>query len=423
MPIRNRVLPLIVILMAAGCACKPKDQLDPVALQSSFMSVVETLAAPEMEGRGAGTEGLAKSRDYLVERFRQAGLKPAFEIDGEPSYTQPFEIKIGADEYGEPVMATVENVGALLPGSGSLADQVVVIGAHYDHVGYGEVGSRAKDRRGEIHPGADDNASGTAAVVILGNIQAGVANTLGGARRTIMFTCFAGEERGLLGSKYMTTHTGQWAFDSQQVVAMINMDMIGRLREGKLGVYTDATGEQWRDWTNCENKTAGLDLLWDERAPGGSDHTPFINIGVPSIFFNTGLHETYHTPDDTPDTLNALGGARVIALVGGLLERVVTEPQRLVYVKPPPRQPRPYMGAQLQEHEAGVLIARAIKDGPIYKAGARDGDVLLSLGGEPTGSVRAVQRLLMQTKPGQPTKVIVLRANKQIELTFEPGKR
>ena len=403
-----------MLVLLAGCTCKPY-QSGPALNPSAFKHAVETLAAPEMEGRDAGTAGIELARDYLVEQFKKAGLKPAFVVDGKPSYTQPFDLPIGASAEGEPVIARVHNVGGLLPGEGALADEVVAVGGHYDHVGYGQVGARIKERKGELHPGADDNASGTAGVVLLARHFAQNYREPGVARRTILFTCFAGEERGLLGSRYMTTHPDEWAFNKDKLVAMINMDMVGRLRNDELYLFGDSSGQQWRNWTNTANETIGLDLKWDVRPPGGSDHSMFIAVGVPSIFFNTWLHPDYHTPDDTADKINNEGGIKVLTLVAAVLQHTIATEERLTYVAPELPKPRPYLGVRMERHEAGVLLAE-VPEGPMKKAGAQVGDILLTIAGKKMTSPGEVRSWLSGAESGEEVIAEVLRGQETVEL-------
>ena len=415
----------VVTLLFVGCTSR-SETAEPTLNTASFMQAVQTLCDPKMEGRDAGTEGIGLARDYLVDHFKSLGLEPAFVIDGKPSYTQPFEIRIGLDDEQKPILATVENVGALLPGQGGLEDEIIVVGGHYDHVGYGDIGSRAKDQKGELHPGADDNASGTAGVMLLAEDfanTAGLHAISGTPRRTILFTGFAGEERGLLGSRYMTRNPDQFAFDAKQITGMINLYMIGRLRNGELYVFTDTTGKQWRDWINTANQDVGLDLQWDVRPPGGSDHSLFIAVGVPAVFFNTWLHDDYHTPDDTPDKINAQGSIDVLRLVAKLTERAATEPERLTFVPPAPRPPRPYLGVRLSGADNGVLMQSVADGGPLQNAGAQNGDVLLSIQGNAMKSPGDVRNFLAKAKAGTEVTVKLKRGEETLDLTVLLGKR
>lgn len=419
-------LALIILFLSVGCSGPVEIAPPSRAINAGdFQAVIDILCDDVMEGRDAGTKGIDIARDYLITKFTRIGLEPAFVVDGKLSYTQPLTIPIGGNAEGEPVEATISNVGALLPGVGGLADEVIIVGAHYDHIGYGHVGSRDPGAHGHIHPGADDNASGTAGVVLLANhfVQAAERHP-DRPRRTILFTCFAGEERGLFGSRYMTQYQEQWTFDADKAVAMINMDMIGRMREDVVHIFGHESGEQWRSWVEAANQAVGLDADMDIRAPGGSDHIPFIRAGIPAIFFNTRLHDDYHTPRDTPDKINAQGGARVLHLVANVMEHAATTPEQLVYVAPPPRQPRPFIGVMLGESDAdGVLISETVADGPADKAGVLPGDLIVTFAGEPVTDFGDLRRLIRASKPGDEVAVTLVREGEEVELTIELGAR
>ena len=425
---RQYVLPRFMLLLAlglfVGCSSKQTISAQHEAINAdAFMQIVETLTSPEMEGRDAGTKGIDLARDYLVKQFKDAGLEPGFVIDGKPSFTQPLVVRTGLDADREVITASVENVGALLPGTGELANEVIVIGGHYDHIGYGHIGAREKEHKGQLHPGADDNASGTAGVVLLARHFAMQKQLDDKPRRTIFFTGFAAEERGLIGSRFMVRNPDQWAFDAKQVSGMINMDMIGRLRENEVYIFSDATGKQWRDWTKQANEGVDLNIRWDVRAPGGSDHSMFIAVGIPGLFVNTWLHDDYHTPRDTADKINGQGSAAVLHLVANLTEQASTTPDRITFVPPKPRPPRPYLGVMLGDADPGVLVQEVLEDGPLDKAGVKNGDVLLAMGGKTVNSAGDIRSFLAKATPGTEVQVKLKRGGETIELTVLLGIR
>lgn len=421
-PISPLLFSLFLLGFFVGCQAKPYTP-GPAINPSAFMQVVETLTHPDMEGRDAGTKGIDLARDFIVDRFKSLGLEPAFVIDGKPSFTQPLMVRTGRDEQGKPIKSAVENVGALLPGQGVLANEVIVIGAHYDHIGYGHYASRDPNGPGHLHPGADDNASGTAGVLLLARHFAMQKRLDGLPRRTIFFTGFAAEERGLFGSSFMVNHPDQWAFDHEQISGMINMDMIGRLRKNELYVFTDATGQQWRPWINSANKGIELDIRWDVQPPGGSDHVVFIRAGIPAVFFNTWLHEDLHTPRDTADKINGRGGARVVQVVANLIEQSIQSPERITFVTPKPKPPRAYLGAMLGRAERGVAINEVMEDGPLDKAGVIAGDVLLVIDGQAMKNPGDVRGFLGKAEAGAKAKLTIKRGEEEIEITMTLGVR
>ena len=423
-------LALLCSLLLTGCGSSPDTVQQPVVgyepseTAQLFEQIVATLCEDVMEGRDAGTRGIDIARDYLVYQYAKAGLEPGFIVDGRRSYTQEFQLAIGRDAEGNVINAPISNIGGILPGVGDLAGEVVIIGAHYDHIGYGDIGSRAPRRRGEIHPGADDNASGTAGLVILARRLANHARKHPDTpRRTILFTSFAGEERGLHGSRFETENAESWPFGLEDISGMINMDMIGRLRE-KLIVYTAETGEQWADWINQANTDNGspITVSLETNAPGGSDHTSFIRVGVPAVFFFTGIHAEYHTPDDTPDTLNNEGAAQVLQLVGDVLIRTATDPEKVTFVSPPLR---PFMGVRPGDavEGGGLEISRVFGDTPAAAAGMENGDVLVRFGDREINTPRDLSIALRESEAGQEVALIVLRDGKEVSLALTLGGR
>lgn len=248
--------------------------------------------------------------------------------------------EIGVEHNAVPA----HNVVAVLPGKGSLADRFVFVGAHYDHLGFGEFGSLANrgrradrdkadkpDPERQIHPGADDNASGAAGVMLLAQRFARWAkqqpdsDTPGNARRSTVFVTFSGEERGLLGSKHLVAHFADLGIERDAVDAMVNFDMIGRLRDSRLEVHALETSKDWRKLLDDANREAGLSIVPQFDSPGLTDSHNFKLAKIPAIHFYTGMHSDYHRPSDTADKINALGAIRVLDLAESLIRRLATD--------------------------------------------------------------------------------------------------
>jgi len=221
--------------------------------------------------------------------------------------------------------ATIHNVAAVLPGFGALKDETVVLGAHYDHLGYGEIGSAA--RRHAIHPGADDNASGTAAVMMLARRAVDPARrSRVRDRRTLVFACFSGEELGAHGSLHFVDHPRELAFDPHRTVAMVNFDMVGRMAGRRLTVMGAGTGDRWPAMIERANTDLQLDLAVSRAMSRRTDHVPFHQRGIATLHLFTGLHEDYHRPSDTADRINAAGGAAVVDFAEALMRQLVAGP-------------------------------------------------------------------------------------------------
>ncbi|MBC8165105.1 MAG: M28 family peptidase, partial [Bryobacteraceae bacterium] len=230
-------------------------------------------------------------------------------------------IKTNVQSMSKPVA----NVVGFLPGTTS---EYVVIGAHYDHLGTGEQYSLAPDMAGSVHPGADDNASGTAAVMAL----ARWFGTQPKQRRGLIFVAFAGEEIGLLGSTWFT-HSG--IVPLNDVVGMINMDMVGRMRDHSLIVGGTSTGEGLRERVLSAAKRFPFEVQTGSQAVyGSSDHTSFTSHGIPALFFFTGLHADYHRPSDTAEKINARDTALIAELVANVASSLAQSPDRPAFRSP-----------------------------------------------------------------------------------------
>lgn len=613
-----------------------------------FAQTVADLAAPTMEGRGTGTAGLDRARDYLVERFGELGLEPAFRVDGQPSFTQPFtaitgvqakhqtlemldpqgrvltptkqgehfnalgfsasgafegpivfvgygivDEQHGYDSYAQadpevvrgrvaiafrfepqdpmgkslwarreggfgpwteaaslvnkarwaaqrgaaallvvdppvqdhgdlkstrysfdaapasiPVIhirsglfrailaqagrdpqstleayqeqanrgggsvdpidgavlrgrveietqtTTLANVGGLVRGCGSLADQIVVVGAHYDHLGFGDPGRLGPEN--VIYPGADDNASGTAGLLLLARRAVEQRNRLAGTppshqrgvasrataedHRTILFVAFSGEERGLLGSSYLVKHEDQLNLDEHRTVAMINLDMIGRMRGDRLFALGVGSGDLWERWLTEVAASTGLNLSRDPVAFGASDQLPFYNDKVPVLHLFTGVHDDYHRPTDTPEKINAEGGVRVVQLVDALLQRARTGTDTIAFVPDAtPFDPHgvgmagaggpatAYLGvvpdyATLYGNE-GCAIAGVSPGSPAQAAGLQAGDVILRWNQSEVGNVYGLSAALRASSPGDPVRLTVRRGDQTLQLQATLGRR
>ncbi len=306
------------------------------------------------------------------------------------------------------------NVVGLLPGTDpALADQAVVIGAHYDHLGRGGEGSLAPDLIGAIHPGADDNASGTAALLGLARAFAAA----GGAPRTLVFVAFSGEEMGLLGSAHHVAHP---AVPLARTALMLNLDMVGRLRDGKLYVSGVDSGTGLRPLVADAARGLPLDLRLQGDPHAPSDHTSFYTRERPVVFLTTGAHEDYHRPSDTWEKISAGGLETVTAFAARVISAVAAAPAPPGYVKiaaPPARGPRaagygPYLGVVPEFGEsavAGVKVSGVRTGSPAEKAGMRAGDVIVRFGPVTVKTLNDLTFALRGQRPGDRVELWLLR--------------
>jgi aminopeptidase YwaD len=331
------------------------------------------------------------------------------------------------------------NVVGVLQGSDpQLSSEYVIIGAHYDHLGLGGPESLAANPEGQIHHGADDNASGTAGVLELARV---LASERGKIKRSIMFITFSGEELGLLGSGAYTKNP---IVPLGSTIAMLNMDMIGRLRNSSLFIGGVGTSPAWKPLIQKLNGTiqvastgpgngsgSRFQLSFGEDGFGPSDHQSFYVRDIPVLFFFTGAHDDYHKPTDTADKINAEGLKQVAELVGDLALSVANEPQRIAFTKvkveqkPTGRGFRVYLGTvpNYSDQSDGMKLDGVRPGSPAEKAGLRAGDFIVKLGKTPVKNVYDYTYALGEMRAGEEVEVAIRRDGKEMILKITPEKR
>jgi hypothetical protein len=314
-------------------------------------------------------------------------------------------------------------VAGILEGSDpALRDECVVVGAHLDHLGMGGPGSLARSSAPAIHHGADDNASGGAGVMQLA-AWFGRLPEAQRPKRSILFICFSGEELGLLGSSFYVAHP---LAPLDKTVAMINMDMVGRLRDEKLIVIGSGTAKEWNALLTETNRGAGLRLARSESGFGASDQQSFYARGVPVLFFFTGTHPDYHTPTDTVDKINSAGEAHVLQLVAACAVEIADSPTRPTFQRINVRQEagtsrgfRVYFGS-VPDYAAtaeGVTLTGVREGSPAERAGLKAGDVIVKFGDRTIKNVYDYTYALQDHRPGDVVKIVVKRAGQPVTLT------
>jgi hypothetical protein len=310
---------------------------------------------------------------------------------------------------------------------------VLVVGAHYDHLGYGEHNSLAPDSH-LPHVGADDNASGTSTMMEVARQLSARPAALG---RDVVFAAFSGEEEGVLGSTHFT-RTPPAGLAVAEVRAMINLDMVGRMRENRATILGGQSATEWPALLEAACGEARIECAPSPTGGfGPSDQMPFYAASVPVVHFFTGSHSDYHKPSDTADKINAAGAAQIGVAVVALATRVSTRPEPLTLEKmqaPPPEGDQRAWNASLGTIPdyagppggvAGVLLAGVRPGGAAEKAGLRRGDILVRLGPHPIGSVEDLMYALNASKPGETVTATVRREGKELHLpvTFQEGRR
>ncbi|GIX03699.1 MAG: aminopeptidase [Planctomycetaceae bacterium] len=324
--------------------------------------------------------------------------------------------KVRARWQLERVKSSVANVIGVLEGQGPLAQETIVIGAHYDHLGRGGANSLAPGSQ-EIHNGADDNASGTVALLELARRFAARRSV----PRRLVFIAFTAEEMGLLGSAH---YVKEPIFPLEQTIAMFNLDMVGRLQDNKLMVYGSGTSTRWKDLITRCNQATQFQLGWHPEGFGPSDHSSFYGKKIPVIHLFTGLHPDYHKPSDDWDKLNYEGMVRVIELMECLIADTMQQPERPDYVEVKGRPvlartgSRPYLGTipDFSSDQPGYALSGTTAGSPAERGGLKAGDRIIKLGDYPVTGLEDFDLALRKYKAGDEITIVVVREGKQVEL-------
>ena len=313
--------------------------------------------------------------------------------------------------------AEIKNVIGVLDGAGDLAKQTIVVGAHYDHLGYGGRGNSLAPWTKAIHNGADDNASG---VAVLLEVAGRLAARDDANRRRIVFIAFTGEERGLLGSAH---YVRQPSFPLEQTVAMVNLDMVGRLRDDKLIVHGTGTAANFDGLIDAAAEPLEFRVKKEPGGFGPSDHSSFYAKEIPVLAFFTGSHRDYHRPSDDVEKLNVAGMRRVARLVTDVVAQLAVADQRPEYREIARRHvarggTRPYFGSipDFGREASGYALMDVTKGGPADRAGIQGGDVVIQFGESKIGGLDDFDSALRNYKSGDKVSVVVQRGEQ--ELTF-----
>ena len=355
-----------------------------------------------------------------------AASQAAIDTGGAPASRRLEGVQVELAVRVERESGEVANVVGVLPGADpALAGEVVVVGAHYDHLGHGAFGTLTPGRSGEVHNGADDNASGSAGLLALA--RAFAAGPV--PRRTLVLAAFTAEEAGLVGS-------ANWVNDPDRpdVAAMVNLDMIGRLGDGGLTVFGAESSPRFRDLVEKAALGGGLTPAFEIGANGPSDQMSFYAAGVPVLFFFTGTHSDYHTPDDDAEKLDAEGEARVLAVVERVTRALLDADERpeLARAAAPARSRGggggygPYLGtipAFGGPPVEGVRLQGVSPGSPAERAGLRGGDVIVAFGGAPVRSLEEYAALLFSSRAGARVEITVDRDGRRATFAATLGQR
>jgi hypothetical protein len=447
---RPRRLPRVLfpaLIAAFAAACHPAGGSDPLSGAATADSTlirrdIAVLAADAWEGRGTGTAGNDSAAAYVARRFAVLGLAPAVPAtapgcaggtaapsgDCAPSYLQPFTARVlQKQRAGERWEIPTQNVVGILPGTDpALRGEYVVVGAHFDHLGRDTLGALDPDAGAVIRNGADDNASGTAAVLELARLFRRQP-----AKRSIVFVAFSGEEYGLLGSQAFVERP---PVPLAQVAAMVNFDMVGRLDREQLQVFGTGTAQEFPALLDSANVAPKLRLTATGDGFGRSDHASFYAKDLPVLHFFTGTHADYHRASDDAERINAAGEARVVDYAARVIRAIADRPARLTLVKTAPPTTAGgrsggrggYFGSipDMAAGDGNGLRLTGVRPGsPADKAGVKAGDVIVEFGGKPVKDLYEYTDALGAFAPGDTTTVVVVRDGQRLTLSVVMGRR
>ena len=394
--------------------------------QDVMKQTVEYLASQQLGGRFPATIGDTLASEFIVNELRGLKLKPIIKGKKDVAYFQDFTY--GKTKEQE---RTTHNIIAVLPGKDKkLRHEYVVVGSHYDHLGLGgkNSGSRRPDTLG-VHPGADDNASGDAVVLELAKYFKKVR-----ARRSIIFAFFGAEEQGLIGSKNFL----EWMkkddakrinlpVDKKGIVAMVNLDMVGRMRDNAMSVSGTGTSSEFKAMAEAAAEQTKLNISCTPDGYGPSDHASFVAQEIPVLFLTTGGHMEYHTPDDVPSTLNYDGMQQTLDFAKTLITKIANMPTTPDYISVPSTNKMKHgkfkvtlglmpdvMGAsRIPGLRADIVVAGK----SAHNAGIRSGDIIQEIDGKPVTNMDDYMQRLSELEPDTTVPVKVLRDEKT--LTFQ----
>ncbi len=398
---------------------QPLATLAPVFSEKRMLGHIKYLASDELKGRGLGTSELDSAAAYIAGKFKEYGLQPM-----DDTYFQEF-----THTFPDKGKLSMKNVIGIISGTDEkLKNSPVVISAHYDHLGLGWPDVRTGNE-GEIHHGADDNASGVSVLLEL-------AKSLGKSlkpKRTVIFVAFTGEEAGLIGSRYFVDHMKDY-FDGD-VIADINLDTDGRLFDNKLMVINTSSAKEWKFVFMGTDYTTGVktDLITQDL--DASDQVAFIEKGIPAVQLFSGPNEDYHRPSDTYDKIDGKGLVKVATVAKEVLVYMADREEPFTYTgkatpatysKEKPKTVRKASTGSIPDFSyrgEGVKINSVIEGSQGEKAGLQKNDIITALNGEKTGNLMDYSNALKKYKPGDVVKITVMRDGQEKEIPVTLGER
>jgi hypothetical protein len=435
----------VILALAGAAACHNAAPVASAPARPDAHRIqrdIVYLADDRLEGRGTGTAGNDSAAAWIARRDAALGLR-ALHVDTSRTECRAGAIPASCRTYlqrfvargpelahsGRPDGVATQNVVALVPGrEPALAGQYVVLGAHFDHLGRSTIGAMDPEAGNAIRNGADDNASGTAAVLELARLLAAHP-----ARRSVVIVHFSGEELGLLGSQWFVEHP---PVPLDSVDAMINFDMVGRLKNDRLIVYGVNTATEMPAIVQGANIAPAFDLKAVGDGYGPSDQSSFYAKGIPVLHFFTDLHEDYHRATDDADKIDSVGAARVVAMAERVVRDIADRDARLTPVRVAAPAPATsgsssqgsnvYLGSipdMSGGDEPGLRLSGVRGGSPADAGGLAAGDVIVEFGGKPVKDLYSYSDALYAHKPGDKVEIVYLRNGKRHTTTVTLGTR
>lgn len=427
-----------VVLAASACATPARQRASVLRTPAAdqLRADIAYLTSPALDGRGTSTPGNDSAAMFIARRYSALRLasfpaeRPGCAKGGVTGKAECFVERFTASvpvRNSTPRQLTTQNVVAYVPGRGALAREYVIVGAHFDHLGRDSANARDPEKGRVMHPGADDNGSGTITVLELARRFAQRP-----AQRSIIVVNFSGEELGLLGSEQFASHL---PVPKEQVQAMVNFDMVGRLRNDKLIVYGVLTAREMKGIVDSANVAPALAISAVGDGEGPSDHAAFYRKDLPVLHFFTDLHDDYHTANDLPDRLNIDGVVRIADYAERVVRALADRPTRLTFQRvqtaganrPSERQGSgvylgtvPDMGAA---EVKGMQLSGVRPGSPAEQGGLKEGDIIIKFGGKTITNIYDYTDALGAHKPGDIVETVVLRGGREETLTVTLGKR
>jgi hypothetical protein len=405
-----------------------------VVSEKNLRTHVGTLASEQYAGRRTGERGAELAAEYIENQFKKSGLKPG---TGNNGYRQNFTFTPAVEPGKEKKTFTGINIIGVLPGQDPiLSSEVVVFGAHYDHLGLGGQGSLSTDSTA-VHHGADDNASGSSALIELARMLSALKTN----KRTVVFIAFSGEEEGLFGSKHYVNNP---TFPLEKTIAMLNMDMVGRLKDGKLTVGGIGTAKEWKAIVEEINSTRNspngkkingpvrFNLQLSEDGFGPSDHASFYGKQIPVLFFFTGTHVDYHKPSDTAEKINYVGLGDVAGYVLDIFRALDSNVARPTYqTAKSSDQNTGRRGFSVTigvipgygDDGTGMMLDGVRENSPAAVAGMKEGDKVVAFAGKEIKNVQDYTAALGGLQADTEYEIVIVRKGERLFLKVKPMKR